>query len=138
GYGGGGGGGGGGYAGGPGMGGGGGGGAPLPPGKKKSPAPKAPGLPSADGRLGWPPGFRVPARHSEAGGCQQQVDNLLPTAVAQAGDGQVNQQTVAEINRSLDALTDLLRSRAAHMPANTAAEAERFLQQLSASVKLLK
>jgi hypothetical protein len=112
--------------------------APMPPQKGDSPALEALGLPNAGGRLDWPLGFRLLPRNSEARVWQQQLDNLLPTAVAQAGEGQVNPQTVAEIKRSLDNLSDLLRSRAPDMPRDTAVQAERFLQQLNAAVKMLR
>jgi hypothetical protein len=124
--------------GGPGMGGEGGIEAPLPPEKGDAPAINALGLPSANGHIDWPLGIRLLPRTSEAHVWQQQIDNLLPTAVAQAREGKAKPETVAEIKRSLDNLSDLLHSRAGNMPVNAATEAERFLQQLSASVKLLK
>jgi hypothetical protein len=110
----------------------------MPPEKGNTPALDALGLPSADGRLDWPLAFRMLPRTSDASVWQQQVDSLLPAAVAQASEGRVNPQTVAEIGRSLDRLAAVLHSRAGSMPTNTYAEAERFLRQVGESLKLLR
>jgi hypothetical protein len=110
----------------------------MPPAKGDNQALEALGLPSADGRLDWPLGFRLLPRGSEANVWQQQIDNLLPAAVTQSSEGQLNPGTVAEINRSLGRLADVLHSRAGSMPANSYAEADRFLQQLGESLKLLR
>jgi hypothetical protein len=124
-------GGGGGYVPGPGMGGEGGIEPPMPAEQENGPA-----LPGTTGSLNWPLAFRLLPRNSEAQVWQQQVDELLPVAAAQAAAGQPDPETVAEIARSLDNLSNLLRSRSTNMPANTAAEGQSFLQQVAASLKL--
>jgi hypothetical protein len=124
-------GGGGGYVPGPGMGGEGGIEPPMPAEQENGPA-----GPGAVRHLDWPLAFRLLPRTSEAQAWQQEVDTLLPVALSQTAAGQADPETVAEIARSLDSLSNLLRSRSANMPANTAAEGESFLRQVAASLKL--
>ncbi len=96
----------------------------------------ASGVPSQNGRLTWPLGFRLLRTDSQ----RMQLEGQLHLAAEQITAGGVNPQLLDEIRRNVEALRQLLLSdkeRRFSLPQAAYDDAERFLQKLQRAPQIL-
>jgi hypothetical protein len=93
------------------------------------------GLPNDNGSLAWPLGLRILPPAAESSLLLRQINVLLPSVAAQSLSSTVDKHQLRNLSRSLERLHGLLAARSTDLPHFTAAEAQRFLQQVDEAVK---
>jgi hypothetical protein len=97
---------------------------------------KASGVPNQNGRVAWPPAFRL----LRADSLTQQLEGQLQLAAEQVTAGGVNPQLPDEIRLNVEALRRLLRADKEwrfSLPLAVYEDAERFLQKLKRTPQIL-
>ena len=97
---------------------------------------KASGVPNQNGQVAWPLGLRLLRADSE----MQQLEAQLQLAVEQVTAGGANPQLLDEIRLNVEALRQLLladKERRFSLPLAVYEDAERFLQKLKRTPKIL-
>jgi hypothetical protein len=97
---------------------------------------KASGVPNRNGRVTWPPCFRLLRTDSQ----RQQLEAQLQLAAEQVTAGGVNPQLLDEIRLNVEALRQLVlsdKTQRFSLPLAVYEDAERFLQKLQRMPQIL-
>lgn len=86
------------------------------------------------GKLKWPLTLTDPAFDKE----RKQIDKLIPQAIKQATDGDVDASLQRELLTAVNSLSKRLKAGIADIPSNQYVSAKRFVTQLEDAVKILQ
>jgi hypothetical protein len=98
------------------------------------------GLADAQGGLDWPLALRILPPGPQVRSLRQQIEASAAELQRQTSAGQVNPALIRQLNRDVDALSDLLADRAGALPISQQgiAEGGQFLQRLRDALKTIQ
>lgn len=92
------------------------------------------GLLKNAGRLNWPPALQ----DDEYEASRSKLDELLPQAVQAPASGSVDGKTIRELTTEVNRLRGKLKANVANIPSTECVQAKRYLNDLEASIKVLR